>query len=158
MDDQEEARICSRQYRGEGAFRCFCGGLDEVIQLEARPPPDMYADISQDVQIGARQKGDSKWENPLSAKICGFSAVSCKNLRFPAVFCANLQLPTPLIYRASRKSAKICNNLRSCAFRVRFLPFAVSLLARPEQRHPWAVGLPCLTTSADFYIFAAIGP
>ena len=56
-----------------------------------------------------------------------FSAVSCENLRFPAVFCANLRLPNPLIYRASRKSAKICKNLRKCAFRVRFLPFAVSL-------------------------------
>ena len=63
-----------------------------------------------------------------------FSAVSCENLRFPAVFCANLRLPNPLIYRASRKSAKICKNLRKCAFRVRFLPFAVSLLARPEFR------------------------
>ena len=61
-----------------------------------------------------------------------FSAVSCENLRFPAVFCANLRLPNPLIYRASRKSAKICKNLRKCAFRVRFLPFAVSLLARPD--------------------------
>ena len=56
-----------------------------------------------------------------------FSAVSCKNLRFPAVFCANLRLPNPLIYRASRKAAKICKNLRKCALRVRFLPFAVSL-------------------------------
>ena len=65
----------------------------------------------------------------------------CKNLRFPAVsceksavFCANLRLPNPLIYteRAEnqRKSAKICENVR---FRVRFLPFAVSLLARPER-------------------------
>ena len=60
------------------------------------------------------------------------SAVSCENLRFPVVFCANLRLPNPLIYRARRKSAKICKNLRKCAFRVRFLPFAVSLLARPE--------------------------
>ena len=37
----------------------------------------------------------------------------CKNLRFSAVFCANLRLPNPLIYRASRKSAKICENVRS---------------------------------------------
>ena len=63
-----------------------------------------------------------------------FSAVSCENLRFPAVFCANLRLPNPLIYRASRKPAKICKNLRKSAFRVRLLPFAVSLLARPDQR------------------------
>ena len=61
-----------------------------------------------------------------------FSAVSCENLRFPAVFCENLPPPNPLICRASRKSAKICKNLRKCAFWVRFLPFAVSLLARPE--------------------------
>ena len=60
-----------------------------------------------------------------------FSAVSCENLRFPAVFCANPRLPNPLIYRARRKSAKICKNLRKCAFRFWFLPFAVSLLARP---------------------------
>ena len=61
------------------------------------------------------------------------SAVSCENLRFPAVFCANLRLPNPLIYRARRESAKICKNLRNCAFRVWFLPFAVSLLARPDE-------------------------
>ena len=72
-----------------------------------------------------------------------FSAVSCENLRFPAVFCANLRLPSPLIYRASRKSAKICKNLRKCPFRVRFLPFAVSLLARPDKK--W-VSTPCLRT------------
>ena len=65
-----------------------------------------------------------------------FPSVSCENLRFPAVFCANLRLPNPLIYKASRKSAKICKNLRKCAFRVRFLPFAVSLLARPENLTP----------------------
>ena len=85
--------------------------------------------------IGARQKGDSKWEKPVSAKICSFLRKSCENLRFPAVFCANLRLPNPLIYKASRKSAKICKNLRECALRVRFLPFAVSLLARPGLRH-----------------------
>ena len=79
-------------------------------------------------KLGARQKGDSKWEKPVSAKICGF-------LRFPAAFCANLRLPNPWIYRASRKSAKIRKNLRKCAFRVRFLPFAVSLLARPEKQN-----------------------
>ena len=62
---------------------------------------------------------------PVSAKICGF-------LRKSAVFCANLRLPNPLIYRAIRKSSKICKNQRKCAFRVRFLPFAVSLLARPD--------------------------
>ena len=43
-----------------------------------------------------------------------FPAASCENLRFPAVFCADLRLPNPLIYRASRKSAKTCQNLRKC--------------------------------------------
>ena len=76
---------------------------------------------------GRQQMGETGF-----CKNLRFSAVSCENLRFPAVFCANLRLPNPLIYRASRKSAKICKNLRKCAFRVRFLPFAVSLLARPD--------------------------
>ena len=58
-----------------------------------------------------------------------FSAVSCENLRFPAVSCANLRLPNPLIYRASRKSAKICKNLRKCAFGSGF-----SLLLSPFWR------------------------
>ena len=78
---------------------------------------------------GRQQMGETGF-----CKNLRFSAVSCENLRFSAVFCANLRLPNPLIYRASRKSAKICKNLRKCAFRVRFLPFAVSLLARPEAR------------------------
>ena len=69
---------------------------------------------------GGQQMGESGF-----CKNLRFSAVSCENLRFPAVFCANLRLPNPLIYRASRKSAKICKNLRKCAFWVRFLPFAV---------------------------------
>ena len=64
----------------------------------------------------ARQKGDSnKWEKPVPAKICGFSAVSCENLRFPAVFCANLRLPKPLDLQSEpkisenlQKSAKMC--------------------------------------------------
>ena len=77
-------------------------------------------------------KGRQQMRETGSCKNLRFSAVSCENLRFPAVFCANLRLPNPLIYWASRKSAKICKNLRKCAFRVRFLPFAVSLLARPE--------------------------
>ena len=80
---------------------------------------------------GRQQMGETGF-----CKNLRFSAVSCENLRFPAVFCANLRLPNPLIYRASRKSAKICQNLRKCAFRVRFLPFAVSLLARPDLGSP----------------------
>ena len=66
----------------------------------------------------------------------------CENLRFPAKICSFLRrsatrIPNLLIYRASRKSAKICKNLRECAFRVRFLPFAVSLLARPDFGCDW---------------------
>ena len=57
---------------------------------------------------GRQQMGETGF-----CKNLWFSAVSCENLRFPAVFCANLRLPNPLIYRASRKSAKICENLRS---------------------------------------------
>ena len=76
---------------------------------------------------GRQQMGETGF-----CKNLRFSAVSCGDLWFPAVFCANLRLPNPLIYRASRKSAKICKNLRKFAFRVRFLPFAVSLLARPD--------------------------
>ena len=34
--------------------------------------------------LGAREKGDSKWEKPVSAKICGF-------LRFPAKICSFLR-------------------------------------------------------------------
>ena len=76
-------------------------------------------------------KGRQQMRETGFCKNLRFSAVSCENLRFPAVFCANLRLPNPLIYRASRKSAKICKNLRKCAFRVRFLPFAVSLFGAP---------------------------
>ena len=82
--------------------------------------------------IGARQKGDSKWEKPVSAQK---SAVSCENLRFPAVFCANLRLPNPLIYRASRKSArkaaKICENVRSgSGFSLLLSPFWRALISK----------------------------
>ena len=70
-----------------------------------------------------------------------FSAVSCENLRFPAVFCANQRLPNPLIYRASRKSAKICKNLRKCAFRVRFLsPFCCLPFLEGYYRVPKSEG------------------
>ena len=34
--------------------------------------------------LGARQKGDSKWEKPVSAKICGFLRFPAENLRFSA--------------------------------------------------------------------------
>ena len=91
-------------------------------------PKNNSKTISRSAPKGRQQMGETGF-----CKNLRFSAVSCENLRFPAVFCANLRLPNPLIYRASRKSAKICKNLRKCAFRVRFLPFAVSLLARPEN-------------------------
>ena len=75
--------------------------------------------------VGARQKGDSKWEKPVSAKICGF-------LRESAVSCGFLcQSATPKSLDL-QSEPKISENLQKCAFRVRFLPFAVSLLAHPE--------------------------
>ena len=88
----------------------------------------LFSSLVRSAPRGRQQMGETGFCENLR-----FSAVSCENLRFPAVFCANLRLPNPLIYRASRKSAKICKNLRKCAFRVRFLPFAVSLLARPDK-------------------------
>ena len=95
--------------------------------------------------IGARQKGDSKWEKPVPAKICGFSAVSCENLRFPAVFCRNLRLPNPLIYRASRKSAKICENVRSgSGFSLLLSPFwraLIHLILPLDMSQIWAANL-----------------
>ena len=81
---------------------------------------------------GRQQMGETGF-----CKNLRFSAVSCENLRFPAVFCANLRLPNPLICRASRKSTKICKNLRKCAFRVRVFFVAVSLLARPDIGSFW---------------------
>ena len=86
-----------------------------------------------DVNLGARQKGDSKWEKPVSAKICGFLRFPvkiCGFLRFSAQICAS---QIPWFTERAEKSAKISKNLRKCAFWVRFLLFAVSLLARPEH-------------------------
>ena len=63
----------------------------------------------------------------------------CKNLRFPAVSCENLRFPAGLLRKSAipksldlQSEPKISENLRKCAFRVRFIPFAVSLLARPD--------------------------
>ena len=85
------------------------------------------------------------------------SAVSCENLRlpaqnlrFPVVFCANLRFPNLLIYRASRKSMKICKNLRKCAFRV---PFAVSPLAHPDSRFRIADSVPISSLPYRLTIF-----
>ena len=93
------------------------GTWDQKVYIYVRSAPK-----------GRQQMGETGF-----CEILRFSAVSCENLQFPAVFCENLRPPNPFIYRASRKSAKICKNLRKCAFRVRFLPFAVSLLARPDM-------------------------
>ena len=100
-------------------FKCLIVAFKAAIVLQALA-------ICRSTPTGRQQMGETGF-----CKNLRFSAVSCENLRFPAVFCANLRLPNLLIYRASRKSAKICKNLRKCAFRVRFLPFAVSLLACP---------------------------
>ena len=60
--------------------------------------------------VGARQKGDSKWEKPVSAKICGF-------LRLPAKICGSCGF---LRKSATPKSLdlqselKISENLRKC--------------------------------------------
>ena len=57
--------------------------------------------------LGARQKGDSKWQKPVSAKICGF-------LRFPAdlrksATPKSLDLQSePKISENLQKSAKMC--------------------------------------------------
>ena len=67
------------------------------------------------ISIGAHQKGDSKWEKPVSARICGFqSAVSCGFLRESAT-------PNSLDLQSE---PKISENQRKSAFRVRFIPFA----------------------------------
>ena len=84
--------------------------------------------------IGARQKGDSKWEKPVSAKICGF-------LRFPAKICGFLRFSVQICDSQIPWFTERAENLRKCAFRVRFLPFAVSLLARPDSRW-WKLEIP----------------
>ena len=74
-----------------------------------------------------RQQMGRNWFLQKSAVFCGFlrkSAVSRGFLRKSAT------PQIPCNHRASRKAAK---NLRKCAFRVQFLPFAVSLLARPDS-------------------------
>ena len=83
-----------------------------------------YAVVSWNSNVGARQKGDSKWEKPVSAKICGF-------LRFPAKICGFLRFSATPKSLDLQSETKISENLRKSAFRVRFLRFAVFLLARP---------------------------
>ena len=60
-------------------------------------------------------------------------------LRKSAVFCGFLRksaTPKSLDLQSEPKISEICKNLRKCAFQVRFLPFAVSLLARPDRSRP----------------------
>ena len=84
--------------------------------------------------LGARQKGDSKWEKPVSAKICGF-------LRFPAKICGFLWFSAQICDSQSpsfteraenqRKSAKICENVRSgSGFSLLLSPFWRALMFR----------------------------
>ena len=82
----------------------------------AKPQPNILhkncaPDICYLVLVGARQKGDSKWEKPVSAKICGFlrkSAVSCGFLRkFATPKSLDLQ-SEPKINENLQKSAKMC--------------------------------------------------
>ena len=63
--------------------------------------------------LRARQKGDSKWEKPVSEKNLRFSVVSCENLQFSAQICDS-QIPWFTEWAENqRKSAKICENVRS---------------------------------------------
>ena len=59
----------------------------------------------------------------------------CKDLRlrFPAKICGFLRKSATPKSLDLQSEPKISENLRKCAFRVRFLPFAVSLLARPDK-------------------------
>ena len=85
-------------------------------------------------KIGAHQKGDSKWEKLVSAKsavFCG-SCEICGFLRFSAQICDS-QIP----YRASRKSAKICENVRSgSGFSLLLSPFWRAHRFFPIDLHP----------------------
>ena len=101
-----------------------------------------YTPHTRSAPKGRQQMGETGF-----CKNLRFSAVSCEILRFPAVFCANLRLPNPLIYRASRKSAKICKNLRKkMCVPGPVSPFAVSLLARPDIQTPIALTFACMQT------------
>ena len=75
---------------------------------------------------GRQQMGETSF--------CKNLRFSAENLRFPAVFCANLRLPNPLTCRASRKqrkSAKICENVRSgSGFSLSLSPFWRTLTIR----------------------------
>ena len=103
------------------------GSCKPVPRLARRPLIEATIAAPPSRTTSAKRQGDSKWEKPVSAKICGFlrfPAKICGFQRFSAQICDS-QIPW-FTERAEnqRKSAKICEN-------VRFLPFAVSLLARP---------------------------
>ena len=88
------------------------------------------------LQIGARQKGDSKWEKPVSAKICGFPAKICGFLRFSARICDS-RIPW-FTERAENqgKSAKICENVRSgSGFSLLLSPFWRALIKVTVERN-----------------------
>ena len=90
---------------------------------------------SQPPQFRSAPKGRQQMGETGFCKNLRFSAVSCENLRFPAVFCANLRLPNPLIYRASRKSAKICENVRSgSGFSLLLSPFWRALTKKKIEK------------------------
>ena len=93
--------------------RCFC----LVTLSNARPVQplklDRISSSTPDQKMLSAPEGRQQMGETGFCKNLRFSAVSCENLRFPVVFYANLRLPNPLIYRASRKSAKICENVRS---------------------------------------------
>ena len=97
-------------------FKEYCYEIsEEFSDYGTTPSPGVCNDTnlneSPREQVGARRKGDSKWEKPVSAKICGF-------LRFPAKICGFLRFSAtpksldlqsePKISENLQKSAKMC--------------------------------------------------
>ena len=78
--------------------------------------------------LGARQKGDSKWEKPVSAKICGF-------LRLPAKICGFLRKSAPPKSLDLQSEPKISENLQKSAkmcFPGLVSPFCCLLFGAPR--------------------------
>ena len=89
--------------------------------------------LKSDFRAEIKEKGQTKWDKPVSAKICGFlrfPAKICGFLRTSAVSCGFLRTSAPpKCYNSQekRKSAKISENLRKTADSARFVPFSLSL-------------------------------
>ena len=82
-------------------------------------------------EIGRNWKGPSKWDKPVSAKICSV-------LRLSAKICGFLQksaLPTCCNAQEKQQSAKICKNLQKrTASLAPFVPFRLSLSFPLEKK------------------------